>query len=280
MTNTEPRARFRAWLVAHKYSPSTVQTALVSLQAFAAGKRETWLVPDAKRIAAAFEGEALGAQAAAFVDAYYAARPALSGRVGRTKPRQRAFDDEAWSKLVGALSADETPAGRVLDLIGATGLRIGDVLRVTAQALEEGWVVGAYVLRLKGDKPWRIEHAAAPTQWTRLHTLVHDHKAPDVASLVSPGSKAGWLPGGAAYQRVRRRLVEHCKQLDIEERVWLHRMRKTVGEQIYEMTGDLVAVRDALGHENISTSAHYVNPDHAARTTALQQARQAKFRKP
>lgn len=291
----EPGAReadaLAAWMVARRYRPRTVADARTAVMRLAALRREgwsrvpaavaSWLEPTVRRLEAAAlstNDPELGALATHGRNMLPTPDPHARFRgVAARRPRRereaRALDDDAWSALCGALEHGVDPPTRVLRVMAATGLRVGDVLRITRAAALEGLRSGRIPLELKGGRRWVVPLEGAPEAWRALLEALVRSRAPDVAHYVAPRLRTDPRVVGAsgAYQAVRRTLQRVCADLGVREDVWTHRIRRTVGVLAYRQTTDVLAVRDLLGHASPKTTLVYLDEARVDRAAELQQ---------
>lgn len=198
----------------------------------------------------------------------------LGGRRARVREgmrQARSLDDDAWASLLASIRACDEPAARVLEVMAGTGLRVGDVLRISLDALRESERTGSINLVLKGGTPSTLRVDGAAQAWSRLRRTAAQNRGQHVCDLVSPGADSGPAAGGAAYKRVQRLLKELSRTAGISEDVWTHRIRRTVGVQAYRQTEDVLAVRDLLHHRRAATTEGYLSEARPDRVAELQQ---------
>ena len=89
----------------------------------------------------------------------------------QTRVAKRSFDDDEWRRLAGALNASSKPEATVLYLMACTALRIGDVLPVTLDAIEQGVTQDhrSVVLRRKGGDVVSVPVHGAYQEWNQLY---------------------------------------------------------------------------------------------------------------
>lgn len=158
--------------------------------------------------------------------------------------------------VAALLAACEAPRERVVVVLGlATGLR-----RAELTALEVGDVDlfgrTVFVRHGKGDRPRTVplstEAAAVVAAYVAGEGLSH---GPLLRSLADP--QRGILPEtlGGIFRRLAYRSGVKVRARD---GVGVHSTRHTAASRWYEATGDVLAVRDLLGHESLSNTARYV----------------------
>ena len=185
----------------------------------------------------------------------------------KRKNPARAFDLKAWDKLARAIVGDETIEARVIELCLVTGLRIGDALSVRRGELARGAVDGAMVLIQKGDRERELYvRGRILVAVKRLLTIWGSGtRTTTLAARVYSGDSAR-----GAYDRVRNRLTYLARDLGIEGRVHLHRMRRTLAMQALAITKDVGAVQQMLGHRSITTTMQYLDEERPEAVAELQ----------
>jgi integrase len=268
----------RAWMVARDYAQRTILGTLVDLRTaqrlVQAGKTNARLRPTLRRVEACAEdldNDALRALAGKLSPAVPPVKAAHRFG-GRAKPKlgreARSFTDEDWERLRGALGT--TPPELALGVMVATGLRVGDVLRLSRATLLEAQGSGEVVLKLKGGVEVRQRLDGAPEAWAALLGPFLRSGAHDVGHWISPQTRSESGANGA-YQAMRRALKRVCADAGITEEAWTHRIRRTVGVRAYRVTEDVLAVRDLLGHRRAVTTETYLSEARPDRVAALQQ---------
>ncbi len=205
--------------------------------------------------------------------------PKNRGR-GRKKRKKtaRSFGDGEWQLLCTAIEQNDTPEARVLEVMIGTGLRIGDVLRLTKRRLRNAERSGRLYIEQKGGEDRLVLLSGAPKAWQHLSAAWAGDGAKTVASLVSPEGNGSARAGGAAYRRVTRRLKQLAAAVGIDGRVNSHRLRRTVGVQALRVTEDVPAVAQLLGHRSMNTTMGYLDEARPDRVAELQQQLKEKFR--
>jgi len=181
--------------------------------------------------------------------------PATRAPKGRLKPAL-SIPDEDWRALYAKIP--NTVQGAVVRVMMATGLRIGDVLRLPPKAIREalGRADGLLEVRVKGGKGIVTSVAGARDEWERLLGLCGN--AASVARAVAPYGDGSPEGGHAAYQAVRRSLQATGARL-VAGRVHLHRLRRTVTVQALRSGAPLTTVQQMLGHADIRTTSSYAD---------------------
>lgn len=277
-------ADFEQWMVHAGYRDSTIRRSVQDVTQLV-----TWtedgrdvprrLGPSVKRLLMYFETrqiepEAALAESIAIVLAPPPPRTPLERRRARQKRKrrqQKSYADADWRALWAAIRADDEPASRVLEVMAATGLRVGDVLRLTRHRLREGLARGVITIEQKGgdDRLLYIEGAEPP--WTRLHAAFDGApgEISNVALLVSPEGNGSPLSADAAYKAVQRHLQRLGDALGIAGPHRTHRLRRTVAVQALRLTEDVVAVQQLMGHKSVQTTFGYVSEARPEREAEL-----------
>lgn len=279
------RLTLDAWLAGRQYSPKTVldthSDLLRAEKLVESGKAlPESLRPAVRRLeaAAADTGDAALLHISQTLTPRLPARgvsPRFRGNAAKQEARgreARSFEDEPWDKLLVALLGAQDPASLVLLVMSRTGLRIGDVLRLTRVDVQAAQKTGALRVIVKGGKEARVLLSGAPDEWALFSKafLGSGTGFRDVAHWVSPGC-GRTIGASAAYQRVRRKLVLTTAAVGITEKVWTHRIRRTVGVRAYRVTEDVLAVRDLLQHSSPKTTLGYLSEARPDRVADLQQ---------
>lgn len=171
---------------------------------------------------------------------------------------------EQWRRFLAVLQRDPSPAARVIDVMCASALRVGDVLRTSRAELDRGFARedGITRVRVKGDKDLVYSVRGGPEEeWQRLRALLAPRQL--VCDRVSPASGGDWTANGAAYQACRRKLQRLAATAGIADRVHLHRLRRTVLVMTARITGNRWLTQQVAGHEDGSTTDTYLDEQHA-----------------
>lgn len=203
-------------------------------------------------------------------------------RGGRSKAKRKrpavSVPDTQWAKLLRALSDPKRPhpGPRAALLVEAsTALRIGDVLRIPRRTVLEGVKNGVLELTQKGGGTRTLYVEGAPEAWGALATVCAASKGQNVAECVSVSADV--TSSGAAYKACERVLKELQPELGID-RLFSHRLRRTVAVQTARVTRDVTVVAETLGHAP-GSKATFVYLDEARPERVAGVARQvrAKF---
>lgn len=182
-----------------------------------------------------------------------------------------------WQDLARAIAEADIsePERAALAMITDRGFRSGDVVHLTRRQCSVALDQEVLLFRAKGGKQlaWSVDPFA-----DSLRTLVDYNGWEIIADLISPRA-APENRGRAARLRLHRRIrtVAGAAGLD-PETVHLHRLRRTYcTEFLEESGGDIVALKDHMGHADIKTSAEYV--DHSRRGVLDQVAKKMRKRR-
>lgn len=195
-------------------------------------------------------------------------------RTPAAKPKERlrearSYSDADWAKLKAAVSQSAEPEDEVLYAIMATGLRVGDVLRVDRATLRAGLRTGILNLARKGGKIQPIP-ITDPLPWARIaRGCRQTDECTNIASYVAPGYPDDSVDG-AAYKRVRRRLQKLHKALGLSGRAHTHKLRRTKAVQALKATDNTVAVQQMLGHASHNSTLRYLDEPQLESVAALQ----------
>ncbi len=163
----------------------------------------------------------------------------------------------------------------MVELMYSSGLRVGELIGLDAQASAQGndqghgWVdleAGEAHVCGKGRK-WRSvpvgRHAVAALQaWVQAREAWFAHgdktrdKAP-VGEALFLGRNGTRLTAQSVWQRLRSRSL----QAGLATPVHPHMLRHSFASHILQSSGDLRAVQELLGHANISTTQVYTRLD-------------------
>lgn len=198
--------------------------------------------------------------------------------------RKDPFDDMTTPKLTRAvhrtladdqvralLAACEVPRERMIVLLGVhVGLR-----RAELAALEVGdlSLAGRTVLVRRGKGghqrlvPMSAEACTAAARYVASEAL---SEGPLLRSVRYPQEGIGPSTVGAIFRRIAYRSGVKVRAGDS---VGAHSLRHTAATSWYESSGDVLAVRDLLGHESLATTQRYVRGMNVERLRAAVEGR-------
>lgn len=145
----------------------------------------------------------------------------------------------------------------VVELGVVAGLRRAELAALRVEDLDlEALVV--LVRRGKGGRrrvvPITVEVAAA----VRAYLLETGHRGgPLIRAARDPSTGIG---PQAVWELVDRVLRRAEVKVEAHDGVSVHALRHTAGTRAHELTGDLVLVRDFLGHSSVATTQRYCAP--------------------
>lgn len=168
----------------------------------------------------------------------------------------RAIDRETVRNLLDAVPADNGLELRDLamfELLYGSGLRLSELcsLNLADAYVNEGWlnVTG------KGRKQRRLPLTAAAIQAIAAY-LPHRQAAAGETALFTGrhGKRLG-------SRQTAQRLIKRAQQCGLEQHISPHMLRHSFASHLLQSSGDLRAVQDLLGHENLSTTQIYTKID-------------------
>ena len=131
-------------------------------------------------------------------------------------------------------------------------LRVSDVYRDGA-ALPKVKVLKRYIKEKKGSR----EIPLHPQAQAMINLYVKTLRGPDLF----PSRMGGTITRYTAHTMLK----DGFKRAGLKGALATHSMRKSFAKKIYAALGhDLVSLRDALGHSNVSTTMDYVTPNQSA----------------
>ncbi len=186
-------------------------------------------------------------------------RGRISRRNKKSKREIQGFTLKQFRGLLGAVSELEHKADPTLHIMMLTGMRIGDVLRVTPRAIQRAFSRedGLIQTELKGGKSHLATVNACPEAWAVLAESAR--KSPNVAASVSKSGNPSADAGGSAYQCVRKRLQSLCLDLGVGGPHNLHRIRRTVAVLLRKSGASVGQTQEVLGHASERTTAIYTS---------------------
>jgi len=277
---------FRAWLEAHGYRESTARLSASEValaeRSYRERKPPEHTQASLRRYAAylAAPGTASAGEFTAWVRANYVAAPVRKPGRRERKHVAESYHPEEWDKLREYLAHETQPEARVLQVQAATGLRIGDVLRLEWSELKRALRTrGLMQLEVKGGHKRAIPLDGALDAWRRL-AEDWDGETERLAEWISPRGQHAAEGGFGAYRAVYDYLREAATLLGLTGRAHPHRLRRTVAVQALRVSKDIHNVKKLLGHANISSTERYVDEADHAGVVALQQQLNAPHRSP
>lgn len=154
--------------------------------------------------------------------------------------------------IIDAVSARDTA---IMELIYSSGLRISELVSLDMHSID----LADHSLRVtgKGSKmrmlPIGGKAIAAIDRW-----LDYRHELADYSESALFVSKRG---SRISVRAVQQRMDYWGKRLGLQGKVHPHRLRHSFASHMLESSGDLRAVQELLGHEDISTTQIYTHLD-------------------
>ncbi len=202
-------------------------------------------------------------------------RRAIGSAEGRKNPAH-SFDDESWRALYARVAADPAPEARVLEIMMVTGLRIGDVFRLTLGELHTGVETGFMPFVQKGG---RHEEQRLVGTLLVVHRRLHD--AWRASGADARETVQEWVVGypGATYKAAYQRVDRHFKTIaaGLPGRAHSHRLRRTVAMQTLREVGDITVAQKILRHKNVATTQGYLDEARPDEIAEIQQKLHERF---
>lgn len=186
---------------------------------------------------------------------HYTENPANDIRAPKqTKKLPKALDVDQMSGMLDA-SADsilETRDVAMFELFYSSGLRLSELagLDIGDVDLQQGMVL---VRQGKGNKqrlvPVGSKALQALNKW-----LAHRHSSTSALFTNQNGGRLG-------QRSIQMRLDRWCKKIGLPEHVHPHMLRHSFASHLLESSGDIRAVQELLGHDNINSTQIYTHLD-------------------
>jgi len=182
---------------------------------------------------------------------YVRTNPARLVRRARcSPPPPRALSDAEVHRLLAAVDAGEgetaTRDGVLIRVLLRAGLRLGSALGLRVEDVD---LAGRqlYLRKAKNDRPITL-----PISVELARDLRRDLRR----------RPPGWLfagPGGEPLtsRQASRRIRTWARAAGLDGRATAHALRHTYATRLYERTGDLLVVQQALGHASIASTTVY-----------------------
>ncbi|MBL8696028.1 MAG: tyrosine-type recombinase/integrase [Planctomycetes bacterium] len=171
----------------------------------------------------------------------------------------RALAPDEVSRLLDAVQASGPPRDRALfAVLAATGLRLGSALSLDVADLDFGRRE-ITVRRAKGNRP--------------TTAVMPEGLARQLEGFVQ-GREHGPLFEGAggralSSRQAQRLFAQYCTRARIHRAASPHSLRHSLGQRLYEATGDVLLVQAALSHRSIRSTLVYAQADRARVKAAL-----------
>jgi site-specific recombinase XerD len=159
------------------------------------------------------------------------------------------ISDAEWARLKESVKGLVEPFRSILQLMMASGMRIGDALGISRAAIlaAQHDKAGAIDVVMKGGRTIRLPYEPLRKPLERL--------------LARPGWQECWQLLGetkvGAEECLRRALRRAARSASITRRMYPHLLRHTVAYHLIEKTRDLHLVSKLLGHSSTETTQLY-----------------------
>jgi integrase len=166
-----------------------------------------------------------------------------------------------WARVLAAVrSAVPEPRRQVLLILLTSGLRIGDVFRLSRDQVSLIRTNRCLVIGQKGDhaRKWRpgveaqaaLARVLAFSDWRILRDTFDVHQGEDLTELQRQT---------AAYYEARKTLIAVCADAGVDF-IRLHRYRHGVAERAHARGAPLERIQEMLGHRDPRTTKdHYLH---------------------
>lgn len=154
---------------------------------------------------------------------------------------------EEYRRLIQkALETGDEQTALILQTIGSTGIRIGELKSITVECLKDG----AADIYNKG----KLRHILLPSSLTRLlGEYVKKHEIPGGAVFTDRKKKP------VSRKSVWRKMKRIARFAGVpESKVFPHNLRHLFAREFYRQTQDMMKLADVLGHSNINTTRIYI----------------------
>lgn len=249
---------YQAWLCEQERERSTIEKYGCCVTAFV-----SWLDgrPLTKEEAVAWKEELKSRCAPATVNAALAALNGFFRFLGRDdcrlkflKVQRRVFRDQSreltqqeFRRLVEAAAANgKTRLALLLETIGGTGIRVGEVRYITVEAAQ----TGRAEIALKG----KIRTILLPSKLCRK--LLKYAKKQGISSGAIFRTRTGKL---LTRRQIWAEMKSICKAAGVDgSKVFPHNLRHMFAVAFYRVCRDVVKLADVLGHSSIDTTRIYL----------------------
>jgi len=179
---------------------------------------------------------------------------------GPPPPTTLSADEQ--DRLLFVLANADGPDGRrdsaMFHLMMHAGLRVGSVVALDVEDVDlEGAEV--HLRATKGDRPERVF----------LPRAVRDHLRRYIGERTTGPLFAGRGGEWLTTRHVQRRLAHWLDEAGVTRQASPHTLRHSFATGLYEKTGDIFLVKEALRHRSITSTLVYLRPDEARLRRAL-----------
>ena len=186
------------------------------------------------------------------------------------------FSPEDDLKLEQQLRKDDDLCSNGMLLLRATGMRIGESLNLTVDALRDfgqnQWAIKIPLGKLHNERWVPVDEDACKIfrRILSLRSLV-TRTRDDASSVILLLQKNG---RPMSYYIMRKRLIAAARQAGCSTRATLHRLRHTYGTTMLRAGASLPAVKELLGHKTILMTLRYVEVNQVDLQREYHQARE------
>ncbi len=192
-----------------------------------------------------------------------ATNPARRLRRARSSPPPvRGMPDDDLQRLMATLKAADGPAARrdlaIVRLLAESGMRLGSAVALNVEDLD----LDAGEARprcCKGDG--------------RQTVLLPRELCEHLRDYLDDRAKGPLFPGRGAQRvstrHVQRRIALWLERAGVSQRATAHSLRHRFAIRLYQRTGDIYLVQQALGHRSIASTTVYAKADRSRLASAI-----------
>jgi site-specific recombinase XerC len=164
--------------------------------------------------------------------------------VGPPKGLAAEEQERLLAVMAGAVGPEATRDHALFHLLLATGVRLSAALGLNVEDLD--LAAGEITIRTKGDRTERVF----------LGEAIREHLRSYIGDQAS-GPLFQARGDGVCRRHVQRRLSEWARKAGIKRPVSPHALRHTFAMGLYQKTGDILVVKEALHHRSIGSTLVY-----------------------
>ena len=154
----------------------------------------------------------------------------------------------------------------MMELMYGAGLRLAELVSIDVKHISmskgELRVVG------KGDKERKVPFSGMAKEWVKNWLKMRG----ELASSDEPALFVSKLGVRISHRNVQKRMAEWGQKQSVASHISPHKLRHSFATHMLESSGNLRAVQELLGHENISTTQIYTHLDFQHLATAYDKA--------
>ena len=154
----------------------------------------------------------------------------------------------------------------MMELMYGAGLRLAELVGIDVRDIQlrqgELRVIG------KGDKERKVPFSGQAKEWLGHWLQVRNQ----LAKPEEPGLFVSKLGVRISHRNVQKRMAEWGMKQGVNSHISPHKLRHSFATHMLESSGNLRAVQELLGHENISTTQIYTHLDFQHLAQAYDQA--------